>query len=92
MLILINTKQIWQLLNFQDCNLHYRNLEVCRVPTAHGEAQKTLGKGFAVCYARQIALGVYRVGKRFFAECFLSGTRQTLCRVLNLTLGKKKAT
>jgi len=40
------------------------------VPTAHGEAQKTLGKAFAECYTWQMALGIHRVGKRFFADCF----------------------
>ena len=43
------------------------------MPTAHGEPQKTLGKGFAVCYTRQTALGVHSVAKRFFAECFFIG-------------------
>ena len=30
------------------------------------------------------------VGKQLFAECFLSHTRQMVCRVSNLTLSKKK--
>jgi hypothetical protein len=42
--------------------LHYRNQSLHRVPEALGEALKTLGKQ---C-----------IGKDFFAEYFLSGTRQ----------------
>jgi len=56
------------------------------LPGALGKAQFTLGKGFAECCTRQRALGKKRVGKDVFAECLLSGTRQSLCRVP--TLGK----
>jgi len=56
------------------------------VPGALGKAQFALGKGFAECCTRQRALGKKRVGKDVFAECLLSGTRQSLCRVP--TLGK----
>jgi len=38
--------------------------EVCRVPAALGEAQKTLGKGFAECYTRQTTFGKRFDGKR----------------------------
>ena len=39
------------------------------------KAHKTLDKGFTEYNTRQTAHGIYRAGKRFFAECFLSGTR-----------------
>jgi len=77
-----------QITTFQ--KMHYRKQELCRVLKTHGEAQKTLGKGFAECYIRQTAHDVHCDGKSFFAECFLSCTRQRLCRVLKPTLGKKK--
>ena len=70
--------------------VHYRNAQICCVSTAHDKVQKTFGKAFVECYTRQTALGVHRVGKYFFAECFLSGTRQRHCRVLKPTFGKKK--
>ena len=35
------------------------------------------------------SLGGSATGKRLFAECFLSDTRQTLCRELKPTLGEK---
>ena len=38
----------------------------------------------------QTVHGNYSVGKQLFAECFLSRTRQMVCRVSNLTLDKKK--
>jgi hypothetical protein len=57
--------------------LHYRNQSLCRVPEALGDALKTLGKGFAECDTRQRSLGKDCIGKSFFAECFISGTRQT---------------
>jgi hypothetical protein len=46
------------------------------VPEALGKALKTLGKGFAECRTRQRRLGTQFIGKAFFAEYFLSGTRQ----------------
>ena len=51
---------------------------------------QALGKGFAECNTRQKAHCIYSVGKQLFAECFLSRTRQIVCRVSNLTLSKKK--
>ena len=53
-------------------------------------AQKILGNGFVECNTRQTAHDIYSAGKRLFAECFLSGTRQILCRELKPTLDKKK--
>ena len=47
---------------------------------------KTLGKWFAECNTRRTALAKKSDGKANFAECLLSGTRQSLCRVP--TLGK----
>jgi len=60
---------------------HYGKQGLCRVPTALGKGLKTLGKGFAERCTRQRPLGEKKVGKAFFAECHLSGTRQSLCRV-----------
>ena len=40
-----------------------------------------LGKAFVECCTRQRAVGISVHGKCFFAECFLSGTWQSLCRV-----------
>jgi len=51
-------------------SLHYWKPAICRVPAALGKARNTLGKGFAECRTRQRA-----VGKGFFAECHISGTR-----------------
>jgi hypothetical protein len=42
---------------------------------ALGKARNTLGKGFAECRTRQRAVGKEPVGKGFFAECHISGTR-----------------
>ena len=56
------------------------------MPGALGKAQFALGKGFVECCTRQRPLGKECVGKGIFAECLLSGTRQSLCRVP--TLGK----
>jgi hypothetical protein len=36
---------------------------------------------FAECDTRQRKLGELYIGNGFFAEYFLSGTRQTLCQV-----------
>ena len=41
----------------------------------------TGNRHFAECRTRQRALGKKLIGKEAFAECFLSGTRQSLCRV-----------
>jgi hypothetical protein len=43
--------------------------------------EKTLGEVFAECGTRQRELGEQYIDNRFFAEYFLSGTRQRLCRV-----------
>ena len=58
------------------------------VALPHGKPQKTLGKGFTECNTRQTAHVIYSVNKQLFAECFLSRTRQMVCRVSNLTLTK----
>ena len=60
---------------------HYRTPWVCRVPETLGKRQKTLGKLFAECNTRRIALAINSAGKANFAECHLSGTRQSFCRV-----------
>ena len=52
--------------------------------------KKTLGKSFAECNTRQTAHDIYSVGKRLFAECFLSDTRQILCQELKPMLDEKK--
>jgi hypothetical protein len=59
-----------------DSLAHYRIRRLCRVPEALGKAAKTLDKAFAECRTRQRRLGTQCIGKAFFAECFLSGTRQ----------------
>jgi hypothetical protein len=61
---------------YEGWKAHYRNQSLRRVPEALGEALKTLGKGFAECDTRQRRLGKQCIGKDFFAEYFLSGTRQ----------------
>ena len=67
-------------------------LETLALPCATGtrQRQKTLGKGFAECNTRQTTYGIYSADKRLFAECFLSGTRQILCRELKPMLDEKK--
>lgn len=64
-------------------------LDIVHVPVTIGDSSQalgkdryTLGKGFAECYTRQMALGKQFIGTDPFAECTLSGTRQRLCRVL----------
>jgi hypothetical protein len=51
---------------------HYRNQLLCRVSETHG-------KGYF--NTRQRTLGELYIGNSLFAEYFLSGTRQRLCRV-----------
>jgi hypothetical protein len=46
-----------------------------------GKGYFTLGKGFAECNTRQRTLGELYIGNSLFAEYFLSGTRQRICRV-----------
>ena len=59
-----------------------RSLPECLgLPCVHGTRRSLKN-------TRQTALGVHRVDKRFFAECFLSDTRQRLYRVLKPTLDK----
>ena len=60
---------------------HYRNRVLCRVSKTLGKGYFTLGKGFAECNTRQRTLGELYIGNSLFAEYFLSGTRQRLCRV-----------
>ena len=57
---------------------HYWIQALCRVPNALGKGYFALGKAFAECSTRQRASGKKSVGKEFFAECLLSGTRQSL--------------
>jgi len=45
------------------------------IQAALDKALNTLGKGFAECRTRQRAVGKKPVGKGFFAECHISGTR-----------------
>ena len=54
---------------------------LCRVPGAHGKAPKAHGKPFAVCRTRQSAHGNQGSAKPSFAVCYISGTRQRVCRV-----------
>jgi hypothetical protein len=72
-------------------NVHYQKQALCRVSEALGEAWKTLGEGFAECDTRQRELGELYIGNDFFAEYFLSGTRQILCRVSQGTRQRKVA-
>jgi hypothetical protein len=61
--------------------MHYRIKALFRVPKTPGKGYFALGKAFAGCSTRQRAAGKKLVGKDFFVGCFLSGTRQKLCRV-----------
>jgi len=63
---------------------HYGKQGLCRVPTA-------LGKSFAERCTRHRPLGEKKVGKAFFAEYHLSGTRQSLCRVSTGHSAKKSS-
>jgi hypothetical protein len=45
------------------------------------QSLKTLGKVFAKCDTQQREFGKQYIGIGFFAKYFLSGTRQSLCRV-----------
>ena len=60
------------------------------MPRAHGKAPKAHGKPFAVCRTRQSAHGNQGSAKPAFAVCYISGTRQRVCRVQLWTHGKKK--
>ena len=61
-----------------------------RVSRTLGKGPIALGIRFAESRTRQRALGKQRDGKAGFAECFLSGTRQRLCRVHFDTRQKNK--
>jgi hypothetical protein len=61
----------------------YRSRLLCRGPQALGKTSKALGKAFAERSSRQSALGENPIGKGFFAESRLLGTRQSFCRVLD---------
>ena len=60
------------------------------MPEALGKGQIALDKAFTECGTRQKTHGKKLIGKALFAEYPLSRTRQMVCRVSNLTLGKKK--
>nr|AGT16418.1 hypothetical protein SHCRBa_015_D16_F_90 [Saccharum hybrid cultivar R570] len=70
---------------------HNRSRLLCRGPQALGKASKTLGKAFAERSSRQSALGKTPIGKGFFAESRLSGTRQSLCREPTRLSAKKRS-
>jgi hypothetical protein len=59
------------------------------VSETHGKDYFTLGKAFAECNTRQRTLGELYIGNSLFAEYFLSGTRQRLCRVPSGTRQRK---
>jgi hypothetical protein len=58
------------------------------VPEALGKGHKALGKAFAECHSRHTSHGKILVDKEDFAEWFISGTWQSLCRVLKNTWQK----
>jgi hypothetical protein len=60
---------------------HYWKQLLCRLSKALGKAWKTLDEGFAECDTRQRKLGELYIVNDFFDEYFLSGNRQSLCRV-----------
>ena len=68
---------------------HYGSQSVCRVSEAHGKDYFAYGKVFAVCNTRQSAHDIQTSVKSHFAVCSFSDTRQRLCRVSELTLGKQ---
>jgi len=60
-------------------------------PREIGCLQSATGTRQSQKNTRHSSLGLSFDGKQFFAECFLSGTRQRLCRVLNrLSANKSK--
>jgi hypothetical protein len=66
-----------------EVGLHYWICLLCREPEALGKGLKALGKGFAESLprgSRQRALGKEALGKEFFAESHVEGSRQRLCR------------
>jgi hypothetical protein len=50
-----------------------------------GKGHKALGKVFIECHTWHISHDKILVGKEDFAECFISGTRQSFCLVLKNT-------
>ena len=62
------------------------------LPSARGTRQMPKNTRQTICRVLHSAYSTrhWFVGKQLFAECFLSHTRQMVCRVSNLTLGKKK--
>jgi hypothetical protein len=71
--------------------IHYQNQRLCRVPEALDKALKTLGKGFAKCRTRQRGPDTQCIGKAFFAEYFLLGTRQSDLSSAREHLAKKSS-
>jgi hypothetical protein len=59
------------------CGNHYRKQSLCQVSEVLGKAWKTLGEGFAECDTRQREVDKLYISNGFFAEYFLSDTRQT---------------
>jgi len=55
-----------------------------------GKGLNALGKAFAECHPWHTSHGNQRHGKAELAECFLSGTQQSLCQVL-IGLSAKKS-
>jgi hypothetical protein len=70
---------------------HYRNQLFCRVSKTLGKACKTLDECFVECDTHQIKIGKLYIGNGFFAEYFLSGTRERLCRLSPSTRQRKVA-
>ena len=62
------------------------------LPSARGTRQRPKNTRQTICRVLHSTYSTrhWFVGKQLFAECFLSHTRQMVCRVSNLTLGKKK--
>jgi hypothetical protein len=70
---------------------HYQKQFLCRVSQALGKIWKTLNEGFAECDTRQRKLDELYISNGFFAEYFLSGTRQSFYRVSLGTWQRKVA-
>jgi hypothetical protein len=87
MFILISIHIDWRrlskfkFLTSQDHLSHYRNRVLYWVSEALGKPCITLGKHFAECSTRQRGLAKEFIGNNLFVEAFMSGTRQSLCRV-----------
>jgi hypothetical protein len=72
---------VLSVLHCKKVSFHYRTQLLCRVSQTLGKGYFTLGKGFVECNTRQRTLGELYIGNSLFAEYFLSGTRQRICRV-----------